>query len=164
VGASFGFTPMDMLLSTFNFMHRSERASNSTHNRFLSDWVGSFKATKQLAFLANIDYAREDSDPPNGGNHSERYGAAVYAKYDFTDFFSASIGAEYFDDGNGVRTGFAQKLKEITLSPEFRIAKGLGVRPEYRHDWSDQKGFDSPKNTFSRKSQDTIALGVRYTW
>jgi hypothetical protein len=164
VGVSFGLTPTDLLSFTFNFMYGPEQANNSSHNRFLFDWIGAVKATKQLTFMANVDYAHEDSDPLNGGKNSEWYGAAVYAKYEFTDFFTASIRAEYFDDRNGVRTGIAQKLKEITLSPEFRIAKNLLVRPEYRHDWSDQNGFDAHKNTFNRKSQDTIALGVMYTW
>ncbi|HXZ35061.1 MAG TPA: porin [Thermodesulfobacteriota bacterium] len=164
VGASFGFTPAEILSFTFNFMYGPEQANNSSHNRFLFDWVGAIKPSKELTFMANIDYAREDSDPNNGGNNSEWYGAAVYAKYEFADFFSASIRAEYFDDQNGVRTGIAQKLKEITLSPEFKIAKNLLVRPEYRHDWSDQKGFDSHKNAFDKKSQDTIAFGMMYTW
>ena len=164
LGASFVLTPMEPVQLTFNFMYGPEQQNNSSHNRFLFDWIGAFKATKSLTFMANVDYAREDSDPLNGGKNSEWYGAAVYAKYDFTDLFSTSVRAEYFDDKNGVRTGIAQKLKEITVSPEFRIAKGLLVRPEYRHDWSDQNGFDSHKNTFSKKGQDTIALGMMYTW
>ena len=88
----------------------------------------------------------------------------MYAKYDFTDFFSTSIRAEYFNDKDGVRTGIAQELKEITLTADFKVAKNLLVRPEYRHDWSDQNGFDSEHNTFDKKSQDTIALGMMYTW
>jgi hypothetical protein len=164
VGVGFAITPIDPVQLNFNFMYGPEQQNNSSHNRFLFDWIGAFKATKSLTFMANVDYAREDSDPLNGGKNSEWYGAAVYVKYDFTDLFSISVRAEYFDDKNGVRTGIAQKLKEITLSPEFRIAKGLLIRPEYRHDWSDQNGFDSHKNTFSKKSQDTIALGVMYTW
>jgi len=164
LGASFVLTPVEPVQLTFNFMYGPEQQNNSSDNRFLFDWIGAFKATKSLTFMANVDYAREDSDPLNGGKNSEWYGAAVYAKYDFTDLFSTSVRAEYFDDKNGVRTGIAQKLKEITVSPEFRIAKGLLVRPEYRHDWSDQNGFDSHKNTFSKKGQDTIALGMMYTW
>ena len=163
-GAGFIFTPLDAVQLTFNFMYGPEQPDNISHNRFLFDWIGAFKVTKQLTLMANVDYAHEESDPLNGGKNSEWYGAALYAKYDFTDFFSTSIRAEYFDDKNGVRTGIAQKLKEITLSPEFRIAKGLLVRPEYRHDWSDQKGFDSHKNAFDKKSQDTIALGMMYSW
>ena len=163
-GISFGFTPAEIVSLTFNLMYGPEQANNSSHNRFLFDWIGVFKATKQLTFMANVDYAQDGSDPLNNGKNSEWYGAAVYAKYEFADFFSASLRGEYFDDKNGVRTGIAQKLKEITLTTEFKVAKNLLVRPEYRHDWSDQKGFDAHKNTFSKKSQDTIALGMMYTW
>ncbi|MGA3086151.1 MAG: outer membrane beta-barrel protein [Thermodesulfobacteriota bacterium] len=59
-----------------------------------------------------------------------------------------------------LRRETAQALKEITLTPEFRLAKGLILRPEYRYDWSDQNSFNSGKN----KDQHTIALGVMYTW
>ncbi len=63
-----------------------------------------------------------------------------------------------------MRTGIPQKLKEITITPEIRVAKNLILRPEYRHDWSDKDGFDSKNTTFSKKNQDTVALGVMYTW
>ncbi len=115
-------------------------------------------------FNFNNPYAHEEKDPLNGGKDSEWYGVAGYVKYDFTDFFSTSIRAEYFNDENGVRTGIAQELKEVTLTAGFKIAKNLLVRPEYRHDWSTQNGFDSEHNTLDTKNQDTIAVGVMYTW
>ena len=164
LGASFVLTPVEPVQLTFNFMYGPEQANNSSHNRFLFDWIGAFKVTKQLTLMANADYAHEDSDPLNGGRNSEWYGAAVYAKYDFTDSISGSIRAEYFNDKDGVRTGIAQELKEITLTADFKIAKNLLVRPEYRHDWSNKNGFDSEHNTLDQKNQDTIALGVMYTW
>ncbi len=144
VGASFVVTPVDPLQLTFNFMYGPEQANNNSSNRFLFDWIGAFKATKKLTFMANVDYGQEENDPLNGGNNSKWYGVAGYAKYDFTDFFSATIRGEYFDDKDGVRTGIAQKLKEITLNDRVQDrAKNLLLRPEYRHDWSDQNGFDS---------------------
>jgi len=164
LGASFVLTPVEPVQLTFNFMYGPEQANNSSHNRFLFDWIGAFKVTKQLTLMANADYAHEDSDPLNGGRNSEWYGAAVYAKYDFTDSISGSIRAEYFNDKDGVRTGIAQELREITLTADFKIAKNLLVRPEYRHDWSNKNGFDSEHNTLDQKNQDTIALGVMYTW
>ncbi len=163
-GASFVVTPFKPVQLTFNFMYGPEQANNSSNNRFLFDWIGIFQAAKKLKFTADVDYAHEDNDPLNGGKDSQWYGVAVYAKYEFTDFFSASIRGEYFNDKNGVRTGIPQELKEITLTPEFKIAKNLLLRTEYRHDWSDQKAFDSHKETSSKKSQDTIALAMMYTW
>ena len=152
-GASFVVTPIDPVQLTFNFMYGPEQPNNTSNNRFLFDWIGAFKATKNLTFMVNLDYAHEDKDPLNGGQDSEWYGVAVYAKYEFTDSFSTSIRAEYFNDEDGVRTGIAQELKEITLTAEFKIAKNLLVRPEYRHDWSNQNGFDSEHNTFNRRAR-----------
>jgi hypothetical protein len=102
--------------------------------------------------------------PEQSHQSSGWYGFAGYVKYDFTNWFSTSVRAEYFDDTDGVRTGIAQKLKEMTITPEFKIVKNLLLRPEYRHDWSNKDGFDSHHNTFNRKSQDTIAIGLMYTW
>jgi hypothetical protein len=163
-GTSFVVTPIEPLTMNFGLMYGPEQTDNSTHYRFLFDWAGTFKATKNLTFVVNTDYATDEKDPLNSGRNSRWYGIAGYAKYDFTDWFSTTIRAEYFDDRDGVRTGIAQKLKEITITPEFRIVKNLLLRPEYRHDWSNRVGFDSKHTTFSKKSQDTIALGVMYTW
>jgi len=163
-GTSFVVTPIEPLSMNFNFMYGPEQSDNSSHYRFLADWVGTFKATKNLTFTINADYANEEKDPLNGGKNSRWYGIAGYAKYDFTDWLSASIRAEYFGDTNGVRTGIAQSLKGITFTPEFRILKNLLVRPEYRHDWSNKDAFDSKNTTFTKKSQDTIAFSVMYTW
>jgi len=163
-GTSFVVTPIEPLSMNFNFMYGPEQSDNSSHYRFLADWVGTFKATKNLTFTINADYANEEKDPLNGGKNSRWYGIAGYAKYDFTDWLSASIRAEYFGDTNGVRTGIAQSLKGITFTPEFRILKNLLVRPEYRHDWSNKDAFDSKNTTFSKKSQDTIAHSVMYSW
>jgi hypothetical protein len=163
-GASFAVAPIEPLALTFNFMYGPEQANNTSNNRFIFDWIGAFKATKNLTFMANVDYAYEERDPLNSGRNSEWYGVAGYAKYDFTDFISTSIRVEYFNDKDGVRTGIAQELKEITLTVDFKVAKNLLVRPEYRHDWSTQNAFDSEQKTFDTKSQDTIALGVMYTW
>jgi len=171
-GTSFVVTPIEPFSMNFNFMYGPEQAHNSSNYRFLFDWVGTFKATKHLTFVANTDYAHEDKDPLNKGKDSEWYGVAGYVKYDFTDWFSTSVRAEYFNDKNGVRTGVAQKLKEITITPEFRIVKNLLLRPEYRHDWSNKNGFDLEPETINKKirdvltkkSQDTLAIGIMYTW
>ena len=162
-GASFIVTPIEPLQVTFNFMYGPEQANNTSNYRFLFDWIGAYKATKSLTFMANVDYAHEQRDPLNGGNDSEWWGVAGYAKYDFTDFFSASMRAEYFNDEKGVRTGIAQELKEVTLTADFKVAKSLLLRPEYRHDWSTNNAFDSNK-PFNMKNQDTIALAMMYTW
>jgi len=117
--------------------------------------------------VVNTDYAIQCNSAPDGGD-AKWYGVAGYAKYDFSDLFSAAVRAEYFKDPQGARTLTPQNAKEVTLTPEFRVAKDLIVRPEYRHDWSNEKVFDSRHSTADnpdkKKNQDTIALAVMYTW
>jgi len=152
------------LTMNLGLMYGPEQSDNSSHDRFLVDWVGTFKATKKLTFVLNADFANEEKDPLNGGKNSRWYGVAGYAKYDFTDWFGTSIRAEFFCDKDGVRTGIPQNLTEITITPEFRIVKNLLVRPEYRHDWSNKNGFDSKNTAFTKKTQDTLSVGIMVTW
>jgi len=159
VGLSVGYTPIEQLALTFNLMYGPEQDRNNSNDRFLFDWVGTIKPIKNLSFILNADYGTEQKAAPDGSN-AKWYGIAGIVKYDFNDFYSLSMRAEYFKDNKGVRTGTPQALKEITLTPEFRVARSIILRPEYRHDWSNKESFDSGR----KKSQDTIALGVMYTW
>jgi len=159
-GLSLAVTPIEQLAMNFNFIYGPEQKNNNANNRFLFDWVGTIKPIKNLSIILNADYASEDKDPRAGGVDSKWYGIAGIAKYDFSDRFSLALRGEYFDDRDGARTGTAQVLKEITLTLEFKLTKGLVLRPEYRHDWSDSNTFNSGKD----KNQDTLALGVMFTW
>jgi hypothetical protein len=170
LGLSVSWTPVEQISIVANVMNGREvlaagaSCSDSIcSNRFLSDTVITVKPVKNLTFVVNTDYATQANAAPDDGD-AKWYGIAGYARYDFNDLFSATVRGEYFNDSDGVRTGTAQKAKEVTFTPEFRVVKNLIVRPEYRHDWSDQNVFDSHSGTLNKKSQDTIALGVMYTW
>lgn len=156
LGLNVGYTPMEQFSMIFNLMYGPEK-NNSSDNRFLFDWVGTIKPDKNLTFILNTDYATEKN---SGAKDSKWYGLSGIAKYEFNDHYSLSLRAEYFKDENGVRTGTPQTLKEITITPEIKLAQSILLRPEYRHDWSDKEIF----NSGSKKTQDTIALGMMYTW
>jgi hypothetical protein len=159
-GLSLAWTPIEQLSMNLNLMYGPEQKNNNSNNRFLFDWVGTIKPIKNLSVILNADYGSEQKDPNANGADSKWYGVAGIVKYDFSDLFSLSLRGEFFNDNDGARTGTSQILKEITFTPEIRIAKGLILRPEYRYDWSDQNSFNGGKD----KSQHTIALGVMYTW
>ena len=159
LGLSIGLTPSDKISGTINYMTGPEKTDNTRDNRSLLDLVATIKPVKPLSFILNYDYGQEDHSAPAGGTATWS-GIAGIAKYDFNDTYSLSVRGEYFDDKDGVRTLTAQKLTEFTLTPEIRTASGLIVRPEYRHDSSDKQSFDNS----TKKSQDTIALGLMYRW
>ena len=162
-GLSVAYNPMEQLSTTFNFLYGPENDNNNHDNRFLFDWVGTVKPIKNLSFILNIDYGTDQHSAPDGGE-AKWYGWALIGKYDFNDWFSVALRGEYFNDPQGFRTGTAQRLKEITLTPQFVVAKNLLVRPEYRHDWSNTESFPGSTGSNTKKDQDTIALGLMYTW
>jgi len=165
LGLSTAVTPSEQVSLILNLMNGREAdlQTGVESTRFLADAVATIKPMKNLTFAVNGDYAVQKDSAPDGSD-AKWYGIAGYIKYDFSDLFSATVRAEYFKDSDGARTLTPQTAKEITVTPEFRIAKNLIIRPEYRHDWSDEKVFDSNHDSADKKSQDTIALGVMYTW
>ncbi len=159
LGLSIGLTPSEKVSGYINYMTGPEKTDNTRDNRSLVDLVATIKPVKPLSFILNYDYGQEDHSASSGGT-AVWSGVAGIAKYDFTETYSLAIRGEYFDDRDGVRTGTAQKLTEVTVTPEIRTASGLILRPEYRHDSSDKQSFDNS----TKKSQDTIALGAMYRW
>lgn len=157
-GFSIGYAPAEIFSATLNAMYGPEQDNNTSNKRTLVDIVVTIKPTKKLSLILNADNGQEDNAVPSGT--AKWSGFAGIVKYDFTDTYSLAVRSEIFDDKDGSRTGTVQRLTEITVTPEIRLNGGLILRPEYRHDSSDTKFF----NGGQKKDQDTIALGVMYTW
>ena len=64
-------------------------------------------------------------------------------------------------DPDGARTGVAQKLKELTLTPEVKVSSHLILRSDLRIDWSDVESFEK-KDGKSSKTQPTVILNAAY--
>jgi predicted porin len=158
VGLSVYVAPVEMFSAYINYMQGPEQADNTRDNRSLLDLVATIKPIKPLSIILNYDTAKEEMGA--GLSDVKWSGFAAIVKYDINDMYSISIRGESFDDKDGVRTGTAQKLTEFTLTPEIRLANGIILRPEYRHDSSDQETFDNG----TKKTQDTVALGAMYRW
>jgi len=180
LGLNINITPADQFSAVINFLDGREKdlQTGVESERFLSDTIITVKPVKNLTFVINPDYATQSRSAVNGKD-AKWYGVAGYIKYDFSDLFSSTIRAEYFKDDNGARiiplavrsdmtpllpAGTGVTAKEITFTPEFRLVKDFIVRPEYRHDWDNQTVFDSHRSSLNKKSQDTVALGVIYTF
>lgn len=95
-------------------------------------------------------------------------------RYAFAPRFALGFRAEVFDDSGGSRTGVSQVLKELTLTPEYKIdtpwsrlnhkLKWLDgacvVRSDIRSDFSNQNVFQ--QGNHYRELQFTTALNVIY--
>jgi hypothetical protein len=166
-GKSYGFSatinPVAPLSIVANYLYGPETDFynlNYDSNRSIYDVTATYKATKDLTFMANYDYGDQDSARGDAMPSAKWQGAAGYARYQATDKIAFALRGEWFDDHDGVRTGTAQTDYEVTFTPEFNVY-GMLVRPEYRHDWSDQPVFGAAKD---KKSQDTVALGLIFNF
>jgi hypothetical protein len=157
-GASVNYAPAEIFSGYVNVMTGPEQDSVNNNQRTLVDLVATIKPIKPLSIILNYDDAKEELSA--GAPDVKWSGLAGIVKYDLSDAYSVAVRGEYFDDNDGVRTGTIQKLKEVTATFEARLNGGLILRPEYRYDKSDQYSFDNGK----KKTQNTIALGMMYSW
>jgi hypothetical protein len=161
IGLSVFVAPVEMFSVYINYMQGPEQTNNTSNQRSLVDLVATIKPIKSLSIILNYDSAKEEMSA--GVSDVKWSGFSAIVKYDINDMYSISVRGEQFDDKDGVRTGAVQKLTEYTITPEIRLASGLIVRPEYRHDSSNEEVFNANAGD-KKKSQDTIALGVMYSW
>ena len=67
---------------------------------------------------------------------------------------------EYFNDRNGLYSGTAQALKELTGTYEYKFGDGFLTRLEYRRDWSNVPFFLTNKPGVLSSSQPTLTVGM----
>jgi len=130
---------------------------NTTDWRHVSDTVATFSISK-LSLAGNYDYGQDKES----GATVRWQGVAAYAKYQANDWFALSPRWEYYDDEHGFTSGAAQKIKEFTITSEFKHKDGVIARLEYRHDYSDIPFF--LKNTRDSNRQNTFTVGLLYAF
>jgi hypothetical protein len=148
--------------------------STDSDRRDVYDLIATISLTDKLTLAANADYGTDNGSGVTV-SQSSFYGVAGYLRYAFTDAVATALRAEWYKDGDGTSTGIAQTLGEVTVTGEYKIAKALLTRLEFRHDWSNQNQFFNgngpftpnnppPPSNLNSNTQDTLELGVVYTF
>jgi hypothetical protein len=130
--------------------------------------VGSYSPIESLTLSVDLDLGWEQSV---NFDVMEKdvfwWGVAGYVVYEINPMLSVALRGEYFQDDDGARTGFEQKMWEITPTLSIKPFVGhrtfdnLEFRVEYRHDQSDERVFEDSNGSL-KKSQDTVALQLLY--
>jgi hypothetical protein len=176
-GGQIAFTPTSMASLTFNFIAGPERRNDDHDWREVYEVVGTLKPFAQVTFGADALYGREDNAALSSfGIPMDAHGGgfAGYAKYSFHRLFALALRGEIFDDEGGSRTGVPQVLKEITLTPQYKLeAKwsrwnrhltkidgAFVLRGDLRCDFSDHNVFQTAASF--RDYQFTTAVNLIY--
>lgn len=165
VGIQLALTPVKKFALTQTYLAGPEAPlanvpaiSKQDNWRHIADTVATYYATDKLTLLGNFVYG---SDGDNLGNRGKWTGGAAYFKYAFNSKLAFSPRFEVFNDKDGLRTGTAQTVKDITLTQEVKLVNNLITRFEYRRDFSNQKFFTNSAGS-ARDNQNTFIFGVSY--
>ena len=164
LGAQVALTPMDNLAIYLNYFGSPEvqpgDADNSDDYQNFYDVVVDFAINESLSLNGNFVYGSEDNALGVGLN-ANWWGTSWILRNDFNNWFSVNLRYEHFDDEDGFRSGTAQELDAITITPEVRVNNNMVVRAEYRHDDSDATPFiDSNGN--AEDNQSTFAFNMLF--
>lgn len=140
-----------------NYYYGPEKTGTNEGKRHFYDTVMNFTPTDKVSAYLNLDYGTEKLIG-QGSNDFLGVGGAV--KFQVTPKIAFTPRYEWYYDKDGFITGTSQKLKEVTLTGEYKWIEGLLARLEYRRDWSDQAVYERGLNGGAFKSQNTLTLGV----
>ena len=152
--------------------------TNKHFLRHLSDTVVIYNANTKVFLMANYDYAIERQRAV--GNKVHWQGLATYLHFMPNEKWSFTPRFEWFQDHDGfatcsedplARCSSAKTFKEITLTGEYKFAKNVIGRLEFRNDWADTPFFRkstqlpvlNPASVLS-KNQATVTAGVVFTF
>ncbi len=132
-----------------------EKSGSNRDARLLLDTVATLDVGSRVGLMGNLDYGREGD--------SRWFGVAVYGRVNLSRRWAVASRAEWLDDSDGFMTGSRQKLKEITLTIESKVAAGLVTRLELRRDFSDLAVFKNADGK-ALKGQGGVTLGAVYAF
>lgn len=140
-----------------NYYTGPQQAGSIKSYRQLYDTTLLLNPNAKTSVYFNFDYGTDKLPNTPRANWAGFEGAA---RFQLTDRFAFAPRFGVFDDMDGFSTGNVQTVKEITLTGEMKIVKGLFTRLEYRRDMSDKPYFDRGSRTVIAKNQSTVALAL----
>jgi hypothetical protein len=171
-GVSFAYTPLPMLAIAATYLGGPERDGEDGDFRHLADLVVQIRPHWRIAVVANVDFGYEHNgvivsqpmipgDAPVVRADAKWVMAALYARVGLHKRVYLNVRGELFYDFDGNRTGTAQRLLSLTLTPELRATESLVFRAEGRIDQSDQFVFPISEDV-KRKYQPTVGVNALY--
>ncbi len=160
-GAQIVWTPSKAVAVTGNYIVGPERANNNSDLRNVGNLVGQWKATERTVFTFELTYGSEPN-AVTAGQTATWSGIVGYARFGLSDSFALILRGEYFADPDGARTGVKQYLKEVTLTPEWKITPHFLVRGDLRVDRSNRNVFATHSDF--KDTQPTILVDAIYVF
>lgn len=106
------------------------------NNPVVFDLIWTHQVDARLAYTLEVMPGFQTNVPDAGTVNW--LGVVHYLTYTLTPRLSTTGRLEFFNDPQGNRTGFKGLYTDVTAGLNFKLRKGLIVRPELRYDYSDE--------------------------
>ena len=155
----FILTPFSMFSLATSY-YQGREAGAAVGKRQYLDVIGTITVSDKLNFV--FDYANgRQKDAVTVGSEAKWNALALYANYQFNDTWRASYRHEAFDDKDGFRSPFAQKLTSNTATVGYAVAQNMELRGEVRFDKSTVNAFLQNDGS-AKKNQTSYAVQAIY--
>jgi hypothetical protein len=159
ISAQVSITPARGLALTATCIYGAEKPRNNSDYRSLYDFVGTYAVSDFVTLGANGDFGTEQHSAAGNGS-GVWLGLAGYLRFNLQHDFSLCLRAEQFEDKDGIRTMTPQILRDVTVTPEYRLSKHVVMRADLRCDKSDMNVFQ--KASGWTDTQLTTGVNVLY--
>mgnify|MGYP001044047714 FL=1 len=163
LGASITLVPGAAWSVTTTLLHGPEQEGNDADDRSLLVVSGTWEPDGPLGAAACLELGREEG-LGEGGETVRWWSLAGYLTWKVAPVVSLALRAELFDDPDGARTGTAQRLFGLTLTPTVELGSGFVVRADLRVDVSDAEVFEDEDGLFMKKRQPTFLVNALYAF
>ena len=157
------WTPTPAVTVTGNAMTGPERTGVNSDPRTVFELNAQWKATDRIV-LGLDGVTGSEKGAVRAGETAKWNGLTAYARLGLTGTFALCLRGEVFGDPDGARTGRAQTLKEVTLTPELKVGSHLVFRGDLRVDFSDKEVFEGSDGAVTKKQQPTVLLNALYAF
>lgn len=157
-------TPAKGFAWYFQGLYGKENADPSHSSRLTFDTVATLALMDKLSLAAQAIWGQQTNDSNTGGT-THWSGLGAWVTFAETAKTSTSLRFEVLSDQNDANRFSAstfsdgttrQTVKDITVTQKYMLTANMGVRGEYRHDWSNQAYFT--RNTGGKvKNQNTVS-------
>ncbi|MGE5360912.1 MAG: outer membrane beta-barrel protein [Bacteroidales bacterium] len=149
--------PIPTLSWTINYFAGRQGSSQGPSPMLqIFDTYAAFTPTPRVLLVVDIN--RTTSQVATGESTASLNGLGLYGRYQFTTPFAVAVRFERLAD-QALFMAIIQRVKEATITSEYKLADGFLARAEFRRDWSDQLFFPASGGAL-RDHQNTLLLGL----
>ncbi len=159
-GTRISIVSLKAIKCNINVISGPENDDNNSRRRSVFDCDLALQLDDRWYLGGEVNFGLETKALENNVQ-ADWLGILLLSYWEMSDRVKLAARFDLFEDHDGLRTGFIQNLKSLSLAPSFRLVDNLRGLIEIRYDFSDQDVFLKANGV---KSDDLITSALELTY